>query len=50
MADVYCVIDVRLPNSGFEISLEAATALVARRLSLQFDLYALPDSEDESNA
>jgi hypothetical protein len=50
--DVYCGVDVRLPNSGTELTAVAVAALAARRLTVQFDFYALPGgtngSSDES--
>jgi hypothetical protein len=42
-ADIYCSLDVRLPNSGTELSREAIDALAARKLGVQFDLYAMAD-------
>ena len=40
-ADVYCGVDVRVPNSGMGLTSETIEALAARGLSVEFDLYAL---------
>lgn len=45
-ADVYCGLDIRLPNCGEELTAVALAALAARKLSLQFDFYGLSDEED----
>ena len=43
-ADVYCGVDVKVPNSGMGLTSEAIEALAVRRLSIEFDLYAfLPE-------
>lgn len=46
-ADIYCGIDIRLPNSGTELTAATVAALAVRKLSVQFDFYALPE-EDEA--
>jgi len=48
-ADVYCGVDVRLPNSGIELTSAAIAALAARKLSIQLDLYALPAVQNGSD-
>ena len=44
--DVYCSVDVRVPNSGTELTATAIEALAARGLTIQFDFYALLPEED----
>ena len=46
IVDVYCSVDVRVPNSGTELTASAIEALAARGLSIQFDFYALLAEED----
>jgi len=45
--DMYCAIDVRVPNSGTELSASEIQALAKRRLVLQLDFYAFGEDESE---
>jgi hypothetical protein len=47
-ADVYCAVDIRVPNSGTELTKSAISALAMRGLTVQFDFYAFVDEEGES--
>lgn len=48
--DIYCSLDVRVPNSGTELTATAIEALAALGLSVQFDFYALLAEEEDDAA
>jgi hypothetical protein len=47
-ADIYCGVDVNVPNSGMSLTSEAIEALAVRKLSVEFDFYALPKEDAKS--
>jgi len=47
-ADVYCAVNVSVPNSGMGLTSEALEALAMRKLSVEFDFYALLEEEATS--
>jgi hypothetical protein len=46
-ADVYCTIQVAAENSGLELTSDTLRTLVARGLTIQFDIYVVGDEGPE---